>query len=465
MFHPDLTAPKIVNVIHQLLNENVDITDAESIGSFIRQTLDEHNIKTVGAIFAVGRERAFLHHLNIPACPEDQVANLVRFQLAQELPFAIEEACVDYIITARNEQNYVTDVLACAIRTGTVDLLKDVARVANLKLIRIGLRPYANYLATKNLIELTDELVLFVNQRAGEIEIDAVRKSGLIFSRSVGLADENTDVIGQTILQLKRTVQICQADPKLGVPEKIVIAGSSGLEQQIAERANKELNISTEVLEPPIDSPDEQAFSWAFITLLGLASEHSLPKIGQFNFINPKRSTDPQAIRARQIRLAVAAVALVMILGIVYSHSLIADKQLEYAKLKSIDKKKARELRRFKKFQNQIESIKEWNQRKVNWLDEIRTITELMPSNDQAYVRSMVLVENKKPGMLAQIIIDGQAKSSKVVDQILQSFDSSGRYSEIKPGKQIPREQATQYPESFKIRLTIAKKHKSDKTK
>ncbi len=464
VFNPDLTAPKIIKAIWRRFDENVDVNDAESLGLFIRNTLKEYGINVSSAVFAIGRERAFLHHLEIPACPENQLANLVRFQLAQELPFAIEEARVDYVITGRNEQNYVTNVLACAVRIDTLESLMRIAKSANLKLVRIGLRPYVNYLAIKNLFELSEGITLFVNQRWNEIEIDAFKKSGLIFSRSAGISDKaetedsHSYIVRQSILQLKRTVQICNANPQFKMPEKILVAGTSGCEAELVDCINDEFDISAELVELPIELADESASSWAFVSLLGLAIGYALPEISRFDFMSPKQAIDPQAIRARQIRLAVAAIAMIMLLGITYSHRLIADRRHEYAKLKSIDKKKAKELRSFKKFENQIYSIEDWYQRNVNWLEELQSITELMPSNNKAYIRSMVLVENKKPGMLAQIIIDGQAVSSKVVDEILQSLAKSGRYSEIRPGKQIPREKTSRYPESFKIRLAIAKR-------
>ncbi len=473
LFNPDLTAPKVIKVISEKIASDVDVNEADSFGRFIGTILAKHNVKVSASIFGIGRERAFLHHLEVPACPENQLANLVRFQLAQELPFAIEEAVVDYVITARNEQNYVTNVLACAVRAETVDRLMRIAKGANLKLVKIGLRPYANYLTVKGLGELSDDMSLFVDNRPNEIEIDAFTKSGLIFSRSVGLSDTSVDskmnvdsdaddkLLENVMLQLRRIIRICNADPNLKIPNRILISGSVGNESELSERVSEEFNVSSELVELPIELGEhgaESLGSWAFVSLLGLAIGYSLPASTNFDFVNPKRSVDPQAIRSRQIRLAVAAIALIMILGIVYSHRLISDKKYEYAKLKLSDKKKAKQLRAFKKFENQIYGIEEWQERKRSWFGEFVARIGWIPEKRKAYVRSVFLGEKKKPGMLGQIVIDGQAVSSRVVDEILQRLDKSGRYCEIRPGKQIPRSQASRYPESFKIRLSIAKR-------
>ena len=63
-----------------------------------------------------------------------------------------------------------------------------------------------------------------------------------------------------------------------------------------------------------------------------------------------------------------------------------------------------------------------------------------------------------------QIKIDGQARSGKIIDRMLQTLAASKYYAEVNPGKQIPRQGSGQYPESFKINLTVARKHKTSAT-
>ncbi len=459
---------RVIRTVSEKIESGLDLEDGEKLGSFIREALRKNQIGTSGAVFAIGRERAFWHPLAIPASPEDQVANLVRFQLAQELPFAIEESVVDYVITSRNEEGKVIGVLAAAVRTETLNYFQKVCRSAGLTIRRVGLRPYANFMAVQAAGLVDGKMTLFVDLSLQGLEIDIFSpEGGVIFSRNVGLEENTVEAVPlkegyleKAILQLKRTLQAQAylAGSAEQRPHQAIIAGNTGWEQEFSEIVTMQVSLPSKVFELPGREGDGSGFVAAY----GMACGQYQPHSRQFDFLGPKRAVDPQAVRARYIRLGVIALAAVMILAFVYTNRLTGQRKQYYNKLFADNQKLIDETKEFKKFSLQVKEIQAWMDRKMNWLDQIQRLTELLPSTKNAYLGHISLAESVKSGALAVISIDGQARSGTVIDEIAKILAEKGRY-EVVPGSQSTT--SGDYPENFKIDLTLARRHESKKDK
>jgi hypothetical protein len=453
---------KVLRTISEKIEPGMDVDDGEKLGGVIKEVLRKHRITTTGAVFAVGRERAFWHPLSIPASVEDQVANLVRFQLAQELPFAIEESVVDYVITARNEEGKVTGVLAAAVRTETLNYLQKLARSAGLTIRRVGLRPYANFMAVQSGNLVGEQITLFVDLSLQGLEIDIVSpEGGLIFSRNIGLEESPNEgtvlkdgYLEKAILQMKRTLQAQAylAGSPSQRPHQAIIAGNTGWEQEFSEMVAMQATLSSRLFELPGEAGGGGGFSAAY----GMACGQYQPRQTQFDFLSPKRAVDPQAVRARHIRLGVVALAALMLMAFLYSNRLVADRTKEYYRLAAENKKLGVELSNFKKFSIQVNEVQAWTDREMNWLEQLQKLTELLPSTEQAYFGRIFMAESSKADALAEISLDGQAKSRPVMDAIVKDLAEKGSYVVV-PGPQSTT--TGEYPENFKVNLMAVKHH------
>jgi len=448
---------KVVRSVSKTLEPDVVVEDADKFGPFLRTVLQEHGIKASGVVFAVGRERAFLHQLTIPASPEDQVANLVRFQLAQELPFAIEESVVDYVVTNRNDEGKVTGVLAAAVRTEYVDFLKHAAQKAKLSVSRIGLKPYANFLAVRASGCCSEKNTLFVDLSLKSMEIDVFSSSdGVLFSRSVGIEEQpekttplKESFLDQGILQLKRTLhaQAYMTGAPSGQPQELVISGSSGWETEFSELAGKQLSLPSQVLK--LDNVG--GIEPAMVAMYGLACAQGHSRSEQIDFLSPKKAVDPQAVRMRYIQLGVAAFALIMILGFLYSNHKVAEKEQLYQARLAENKKLKEQVSKFKTFARQANGVESWMDRKVNWLDQLQQLTDLLPTTDKAYLNSIFMAEGQKgKDVLADISIEGQARNRQTIDQIAQTLVEKGNFK-VTPGSTVTL--SGEYPDNFKMTL------------
>lgn len=466
-------AMKIHHTVFADIPEETARDKAESLGGFLKEMIRKHGIRSSSVIFMVGREKAFLHQLTIPASPEGEVANLVRFQLAQELPFAIEESVADYVITARNEKGQVIGVLAAAVPSEHIEFLQKTAKAADLTIRRIGLRPYGNFIAAKDGGYLSEGMNLFVDLNQHEMEIDILSaEGGIVFSRSAGLGPETPKTspvknafLEQTFLHLKRTLQsqtYLTASPESRI-RKIIVAGSTGWEQDFLNQVVEDMDISGEVFRIPNYEVAGENEGSAYVAVYGMARAQTRKRQELFDFLFPKKAIDPQAVKARQIRLGIVTVALVLLLAFLYTQRLVSKKSEQLTRLIAEKKQLDKELSPFKKFLVQTTAISEWEDRSVNWLDEFNMLNELLPSTEQAYVKHIFVSESPKgkKEYHAMISIEGQAASRQIIDQLSQRLADTGRY-EVTPGQQTSGTRDAQFPENFKLELKVFKKKAKD---
>ena len=94
-----------VDSVHALpleLPSDADRTDAAALGGAIAKALAKARIKPGPAVLGIGRSQVVLRTVVVPDTGlTGTIASLVRFQVARDLPFRLEEAVVDFRILRR----------------------------------------------------------------------------------------------------------------------------------------------------------------------------------------------------------------------------------------------------------------------------------------------------------------------------------------------------------------------------
>lgn len=449
---------KIRGKFSERIPADLAVSDAESFGGYLSDLLKRSGMKSRWISFAVSRESALLHHLAVPPTPEEELANLVRFRISQELPFAIEESVVDYVITSRDDASLATGVLACAVKLEQIDHLRHAARFAGLRIRRIGLAPYAHLLACDAAGHLAGGVTLFVNLSGDAIEFDVFNRAGeILFSRSVGVPADTSgaELLDEALLQLQRTMPAYNAEERSEALAQVVVDGDTGEEDEFARKAGEQLQIPGRRFALP--GSTDQGGDPGFSTCYGLAAGQFRRRGDQFDFLFPKRSIDPAARRAKRIQLAVGAVALLMIVSIGYSKIAEGNKQRERAAIKAdLDDVKAR-LKDLNKFRAQVKGLQRWRDQRTNWLDQLNTLTELMPETKDAYLTSIKFIEihkkqKKQEKVFPEIKIGGRARSAKTVDEITAKLKKEGRY-DVGTGPVRRSGRVEEYPWEFSMPL------------
>jgi len=297
----------------------VDPEDPQAMGAWIAQTLQRHRIKQNRVIVDVPRDRAVINRLTIPPTPASELAAAVRFQAMRELPFPLEEARIDHVVTQKNEEGLATEVLLAAVRLEALNRVQETCGAAGLTPARIGLRPYANMVSVMHLPAMQDRRVLFVDVGPTMTEIDVMHGGALAFSRAANVSvpfhggDLVTDdsrvsskaelselefaesaesaAVDELLVEITRTLQAYRATDAGAAIEQIVIAGGTGVEHSLVEAADERFDLPATLFDPTVSlgvDEREAVKLRAFAPTLGLAWGLSKEGLLELDFLNPR---------------------------------------------------------------------------------------------------------------------------------------------------------------------------------
>ena len=333
----------------EAIPEGLDVKDATAMGSFILNVLHEQQLSQKRVIVDVPREKAVTARLTLPPTPHDELAAAVRYQAMRELPFPIEHAAVDYVATAWNDAGLTTEVLLAGVRKEHLNLIREICHQAGLTPIRIGLRPLANAISIRNLPDWKDRNVLFIDVGPTSSEIDVIKRGHLEVSRIANVltvepseaerhdaSDDLTlpgddpfvrepdfhDPISALTVETTRSLQAFRAtDPDIRI-DGIIIAGGTGIEEELRATLDKQFGLPTELFDPTkplrLSDPEDGKKLQRFSAVLGLAWGLSRDGLLELDFLNPKQpiiKAEVLKARVRRITIGVAAVLVLTIGG------------------------------------------------------------------------------------------------------------------------------------------------------
>lgn len=325
----------------------VDAEDPQAMGAFIAQQLQRHRIKLNRVIVDVPRDKAVINRLTVPPTPDGELAAAVRFQAMRELPFPVDEAQIDYVITGRNDENLATEVLLAAVRLETLARLRETCQAAGLTPARIGLRPYANMVSIMHLPAMMDRRVLLVEVGPAMTEIDVICGNVLAFSRAANVnvpfqggelvgddsrvsskaelaqierADSaEASAVNELLVEITRTLQAYRATAADSTLDQIIVAGGTGIERGLVEAADERFKLPAMLFDPTValgvdeeEAPKLRAFSSTLGLAWGLGREGLL----ELDFLNPKKPIPPQQAMKRRLRIGGVAAAIVLLAGV-----------------------------------------------------------------------------------------------------------------------------------------------------
>jgi len=457
---------RILKLAAVAVPEGFDVTNPAEIGLLLGSALKDMRLRNVGVLMNVPRTEAVLKPASLPpGTPKGDLAGMIHFQMEKELPFRPEEAVIDFTIESHydvesgqgiQEQAVGIDVLVAAVRLPVVDHFRRIAEAAGVKLLRLGLRPYANVRCVDACTRRSaKETLLLVHFGSDETEIDMLVGNSLSFSRSAAVkipsagADphELAESVRQVAMEVVRSVQSYEAVERGGI-DMILVAGGTGVESIAAEELSARLGAPCERFNPTaalglgeVENPS------AFISALGLAIGHCGADQLPFDFLEPKR---PRVERnwARIAKIGVAAaVVLALSAGVTAASIHLGKKQAAVdevdRKVKAAEKK-AKDLARLKK---RVESLSEWQQAGEDWLKHWGYLSSVFPPCTDAYVST---VKTSPDGSIGFTI---KARESKIITDIGERLTDAGY--RFQPGRVATVNDEFGYPYSADVRVFV----------
>jgi Tfp pilus assembly PilM family ATPase len=451
---------------------DVKLDDAEALGAFVREAMRQARIGAKQVLMSISRDQVVLNTLDLPPTPPEEMAAIVQFQIVKELPFAVEQATLDFAVGSGFDPKEPCSVLVAAVRNEQLEFYRKVAYEAGLSVERIGLRPHANLLAvTAKSPEHKSKTLLLIEVGPLLTEIDIIRDDTLVFSRAASVtlaeygsggatrADDNRispievldhepDETGRRsvnnlMVEIVRSFEAHRAtDPSLNV-DRIVVCGASGIEPQLAQMLAARFAANAEMYTPEraLDLTAQRAKELrGFSAAVGLAIGQGQNVLQSFDFLHPKKHVSKRTVRLRKLPIAVATILLFVGSAVASYVQFVRPKQQEIAVLDKSIEPKRKAARNIDEFKAQVETLEAWRDSEQYWPEVLATLSENFPPDNEVLVMRLDL-ESRSRGKSAaregRMTARLRTASLGKVNELGMKLKELG-FLDVKAGKETP---------------------------
>lgn len=486
---------RVLSLVTRQLDPGLAFGDHEGLGQFISKVLREEGISTRRAIVDVPRDQAVLNTLDLPEAKDEDLAGMVHFQIVRELPFAIDEAVVDFAAEPPRGEYHQQRVLVAAVRRDVLDSYRRVFEHAGLKLERIGLRPYANLVAlTHAEPEASQGRTLFVDVGPALTEIDIVVDGRLAFSRaaSVNVLARPAEAVGSEedgsiepeggglgsgvgpvgavssiLVEVTRTLEAYRATDPGGTMDRILVSGSCGVESEVSAALGERLGAPARPYHPgegALKSLHPSGPLTPFAAVLGLVLAQTDRTGRRFDFLHPKEPQAARRERAKRVPRIAATIALVVMAGGVWFWKMKVQPQREYFRFLTAEvrqrKPKAEAANKFRKL---VGDVVRWEKNEAIWLDEMLYVAESLPDQKEAYLTQFS--GKAATGRISlKFHASGNRTPNRIADNLSAMKDEKGKPRYVARTGSTREQKDSQYPFTSQVsaefyRSVVARKN------
>ena len=469
------------------LPEDADRTDAAALGAAISKALSKARIKPGPVVMGIGRSQVILRTVAVPDTGlTGTIASLVRFQVARDLPFRLEEAVIDFQILrrlpAREASETATtatpgaaapdsvdrvEVLVAITRQESVEFLRRVAEAAGLSLSAVGWISQANArclrAADTGSGPGTGPRAL-VALKSEEVGIEILEGGTLLFSRGMPMPSaRDTDAetwIRTATIEVVRTLHAFGGSSGRTAPDSAWLLGGTGREDALSSALETRLGFS--VPRVPVsrslglDRSEAEAVAAGF-SGIGLALGATDPEGLEFDFLNPKRPTPPPDLRKVRLiaGLAAAVALLVAVLGV--RKTLIGRREATLAALQAELVAGEKKRPTYRQMIQQAATLKAWSAEERDWLDHYAHLSAILPRSEEIYLTSIAFGPNRA------IRLGVQARNGEILAKVDRLLRAAGY--DVKPLAVTPGADRNGYNFRTTVELTVPPKLQFDLAK
>jgi len=434
-----------------------DRTDPAVLGAAISRSLVHLGVRPTAVVMGVPRARVILRTLTLPVIEKQaELASMVHLQVGRDLPFRMEEAVLDFKVRRRIQPTPETmapregsdtaalpvvpstapklEVLVAVVKREVVEFHQRLAEAAGLKLVALGLLPYANARCVEACsVADGDGAFALVSLRPEEVGIDIIASQALLFSRGSPLragaeTPPGDSIVSAAVIEVVRTLHSYSGLGADAAVTKVLVAGVTGLEARVVDALASRLSTPCTLLEleTALTLPEESrpAVGGAMASLglaLGLGDPSGLP----FDFLNPKKPAVPRNLRRIAI-LSGAAAAVVLMVSVLGLRSILVNRRaavLNAVNTEATEAEKKRPV--YRKLVQQAAVVEEWVRGERDWLEHYAYLTSVLPAGEEIYLSSLAISGQNT------IRLGVQARSGETLARLEKQLVAAGY--EVKP--------------------------------
>ena len=469
MFRPKADGIDLLKAVSIPIQAGVSASEPEAFGAFLRAALAQANMSVKHVLLTIPRDRVVLNNLRLPPTPPDELPSMVSLQIGKELPFPAEQATIDFAsLGAPSDGKAGVDVLVAAVRNDYLEPYRKIAYEAGLTVDSIGLRPHGNVVAVTS-GEPAPGTMLLVEVGPSLTEIDFVRDGVPAYSRAasagVGPApgavngeriddsrifsfpiqerepdETTTKAVGYVLREVVHTYEAYRAtDPTVKI-NRIVVAGATGIEAELAQALGGRFALRAELYTPEkaLNLSAQRAKELrGFSAVLGLAMSHAKRGLTHFDFQHPKKSVTKSQRQLKKAPIAAAVAILFLGTGAASFWNVVVPKVKMATDVKNKAAQQKLKFDALTKFNERVLAVQSWQSDEQYWTDVLMELTKVFPPDNEVFVTRLTFntaFKARSNERLQTLTLNLRTASSAAVNRLAEKLKDIG-FTDVRPGR------------------------------
>ncbi len=440
---------------------DADVETAPAVlGDWLKAQLAEHGIHARRTILVLSREEVVTRRLELPAAPDEELPELVRFQAATRSATPLDQLAIDFVPLPAADPESGRNALMLSIDRPLLDGLRTACETAGLDLVAVQASPFAlAELAVRfeqQQGEDANATTLIVLQNEHRVEITILQGLGLVFSHHTRIAELDDRAVRSAIAEINRSIVVLRQmlHESVDIARVCLIRDGevgSALEEALATRFSGRLHVIT----PSGDRNVSVAEGLTDDQLSGLATPLGA-LLGEFqrvvpsiDFLHPRKAPPKRDEKKRRMIIAGSAVAAVLLVAFLagwwYSSSLSS----EIGALRSQVADLNDTLTRGQPDLRSHASVSAWVAQSVDPLAETDRLHQLLPGGDRLILQKLNVARSRSDDAIARLLGGGIARTEEDIDDLFRVLDQNGY--RVRPQVTVPYRLDPDYPHQFTL--------------
>jgi len=459
------------------VGEALTPANAADLGRQLRDALKSAGIAPAPILATVGRDRVIVKDFKIPKVSAAEEPAVVRFQASKDMTEAPDSIVLDYFPLDREEPDGQIRAVTVSVRKDVLNAYKALCQAAGLKLAGLTPRPLGAFAALDRAIAAgavtaperprVSVAVLTRGEKWGELVV--ARDNQVVFARALTA----TALTSEPMLlgELRRNLAVYNGqNPQQPVEALYVVeaAGPGGWSGRVAAG----LTFPVQAFDPlaGVEHRTPPEARGHFAALAGLLQLKSKSGPLPIDFVAPRQPVTRESANRRLIGSVAALVALLVIGGLGYGYMKVQDKQKRLTALVKTKTEYEKTLKELEEDEKRVKAFKEWDDARINWLDEMYDLAARFPDHskirvEQFRIEPLALQKNVKTKQnVARIRLKVQTEDPKYMDALQAHMTADKRYhflkKEIKPVTGVGRFGG--FGHGYELRADVEKRPHTD---
>ncbi|MCA9168685.1 MAG: hypothetical protein KDB23_13515 [Planctomycetales bacterium] len=354
-------------------------------------------------LLGVPRSLVEIISLDLPPATAAQLPALVRNEVYRQIGDLPDDTPIDYFIpendrTAADGQSTI-QLEAGALRPDTSAVIKSISDALGKQPDSIVVRSLAIASLFRRQVKVRPQHTVLLNLMRSNADLSVLDGDRIMFTRSIHLTplpDGNVDIhhlADEVRMSLFVAPQVETSSEEPQPPEHVYIFADVQSDSQFVEQLADELQLAVTLLNPlagtKLNASMDTELAKRLTPLIGILCDAQKQE-APLDFANPKEAPPPPRVGRK---IAAYAVAIGTVLGIV-GYQLRHDVVIAQQAADAVDEDVAMQQQLLKKVRTKtdvLDAVQRWEASQINWLDELRYVSQQLPAAEDAVVQRISL--------------------------------------------------------------------------